>query len=442
MATDQKHLRKRGNVWWLHYRIPEEYKLLPECIKYKAIVTKSLKTDSLTQARKIRDAFLRRLDAQVDDHYKAWLDYEHEPVQIRQTVNANQGLSPFTISVPERDPAVDTVRRLMEKGSSIINNSNDFNKFKSVAMREQDAAMAMLGAKRVSGSSLRHLLKMVIREYELREKASKTITKIKRGVDWFLERCIQDDIDIEKIDYEQVREFVNQALEDGEAGSTIKGHLYGPRQVWKRAKQSRIVTGDNPFEGHYVPLNTISYSPFSYDEVYQLYANAEGELKTLIHVAATTGARVDELLTAEVRTPTGYNHPCWLIKFKQKGKTEQSTRVVPLHDSLNIDESFQFKSKYSTMRRKLKALVLDVLGEPINELTGKPRVLTIHSFRATVITQLAVKNRIHEKVVGTVTGHLGGGSSRAGAIRSYIHVDDLNDKKDIVDLLPWEPESL
>lgn len=442
MATDRKHLRKRGNVWWLHYRIPEEYKLLPECINYKAIVTKSLKTDSLNQARKIRDAFLRRLDAQVDDHYNAWFDYEHEPVSIRPTVNANQGYSPFTISIPERDPAVDTVRRLLEKGSSLINSSNDFNRFKSVAMREQDAALAVLGARRVSGSSLRQLLKMVIKESELRGKAPKTINKIRRAVDWFIEGIIQDDIDIDRIDYEQVREFINQGLEDGVAGSTIKGHLYGLRQVWKRAKQSRIVTGDNPFEGHYVPLNTTSYSPFSYKEVYQLYANAKGELKTLIHAAVTTGARVDELLTAEVKTPTGCPYLCWLIKFKQKGKTEQSTRVVPVHDSLNIGEGFQFRNKYNTMRRQLKALVQDVLGEPINELTGAPRVLTIHSFRATVITQLVVRNKINEKVVGTVTGHVGGGSSRVGALRSYIHVDDLNDKKEIVDLLPWEPESL
>ena len=32
MASDKKHLRQRGDVWWLHYRIPNQFKLLPECI--------------------------------------------------------------------------------------------------------------------------------------------------------------------------------------------------------------------------------------------------------------------------------------------------------------------------------------------------------------------------------------------------------------------------
>lgn len=73
MASDTKYLRQRGGEWWLHYRIPTQFKLLPECIKFNGIATFSLKTDSLREARRKRDGFIHVLEMQVDNHDQAWL---------------------------------------------------------------------------------------------------------------------------------------------------------------------------------------------------------------------------------------------------------------------------------------------------------------------------------------------------------------------------------
>jgi integrase len=225
------------------------------------------------------------------------------------------------------------------------------------------------------------------------------------------------------------------------AGSTLNGHLYGLRQVWDRAKKSKIVTGDNPFSSHGIPKESVSYSPFSSEEVMALYDVANDELKLLIHAAATTGARMGELLTGEVRTPTTFNKPCWFFKFKDKGKTEQSTRVVPLHSSLVLPEGFTFKLTDRTVTRQFKELRDRIITNNIDECTGKPRKLSFHSFRTTLITELVVRQGISEKVVGAITGHLAG-SMKMGSITSYINSDDLELKSQTVDRIKWDCQLL
>lgn len=424
MATDRKYLRFHHGNWWLHYRIPERYKLLPECVGFNAILPKNLETDSLREARRRRDVFLHGLEAQSDDLYKAWL-----PKGNQETYPDNAPLS--------EHPQLPKINEILARGSSILGQEPKANKLKQVANWERDAVFALLNNQRTTGRSLKELLNVVVKEAEAKGLSDATIKKIRRGPSWFLENIIQSDIDIADIDHDQVSDFLVNEQERGAAGSTLRGHLYGLSKVWQRAKKSKIVSGDNPFMEHSVNMETESFSPFTYDEIYELYRHAEGELKTLIHAGATTGARVDELLTGEIKTVSTYEKPCWLLKFKDKGKTEQSTRAVPVHDSLKLDNGFRFTITYNTVQKQLKEIQEKVLGECLNELTGKPRKLSFHSLRSTVITELVAKQRINEKVVGGVTGHLGGDTSKVGSIRGYIYADDLQDKKAIVDLLPW-----
>lgn len=433
MTIDKKHLRKHGSGWWLHYRIPERYKLLPECLKYNDIMPRNLETDSLREARRRRDIILHGLEAQASDHHKAWLP-EGGKVESGLLEASNNPL--HILTTPS---ARDTfkIRKILAKGSAILGDKPSPKKLKQVANRERDAVLGLLKAKPHSGDSLKRLTEQVAKESLTQGKAEATIYKITRGTSWFLSNLLQNDISISAIDHDQVREFIHTDLEQGVAGSTLKGHLYGLRQVWKRAKQSKLVSGDCPFDEHTIKVESKPFDPFTIEEIRSLYQSAKGELKTLIHAAAVTGARVDELLTAEVKTPSTFEHPCWLFKFKQKGKTAQSTRVVPVHSSLPITDGFLFSLTYDSVQSRLKRLQESVLGQPVHELTGLPRKLSMHSFRAYVITELVVTHRINEKVVGGVTGHLGGGQSKAGALRGYIHIEDLNKKKEIVELLPW-----
>lgn len=430
MASESKHLRTRGNVWWLHYRIPKRFQLLPECIKFNGIAVYSLETDSLREARRKRDGFIHRLEMQVDNHYQAWLP-EREDIPAKPA-------HPFMIKLP--DPNHVQAKRVLELGNRLLGVNSSSSKFKDVATREQDAVLALFNANRGSTKGLKALTARVAKEKETEGLAPKTVSKIRRSATWFLEHLLQDDIDIDVIDYDQVHGFILAGLDAGvAAGSTLKGHMYGLSAVWKRARQSKLVSGDNPFEKHGIRIDSQPYDPFTYHEIYQLYNRAEGELKTLIHAGATTGARIDEVLTAEVKTPSTFNGPCWLFKFKEKGKTGQSTRVVPVHASLNLPEGFQFALNTSTATKQVRKLIDEVLGIRLHELSGLPRILSFHSFRATVITELVVKHRINEKVVGAITGHVGGGRSKeAGVIRDYIHPGDLQEKWATVNLLPWK----
>ena len=124
--------------------------------------------------------------------------------------------------------------------------------------------------------------------------------------------------------------------------------------------------------------------------------------------------------------------------FKDKGKTTQSTRIVPIHPSLNLPEGFTFRSLANrTATKQFKQLREACITDSLHELTGKPRKLAFHSFRTTVITELTVTHRINEKVAGAITGHLAG-NSRVGSIRTYINPNDLQALLETVCLLPWD----
>jgi len=295
----------------------------------------------------------------------------------------------------------------------------------------------LAGKKPDKTKMLRYLTDKVITERQATQQATKTLLKIRRSTDWFLEHTLINDIDITKIDYDQVQEFITADTSRGVAGSTLNGHLYGLGQVWNRAKQSKIVTGENPFSNHRVSKGSVSYDPYTHEEIYKMHDAADEDLKILIHAAATTGARLNELLTAEVIVPSTFNHPCWFFKFKDKGKTAHSTRVIPVHSSLQLPAGFSFRLTDRTVTRKFKEIRDRIIVDGIKEGTGQPRKLSFHSFRTTVISELVGVKEIDREIVGKITGHQSGGGD-VGSINSYIQMDDLSKKKRIVEAITWD----
>lgn len=434
MAYDKKHLRLRGNVWWLHYRIPERHKLLPECLNFNSILTKSLGTDSIREAKRRRDIFLHGLEAQAEDYYKAWLPKRQEPVGDGLP-EAIVSLNPPYISFKPENPNMVNVRAILAKSGYKDGSGADLTKMKSAAQREREAVFALLGEKRHAGKSLKNLTKAVIRETEAKGLASSSNSKIERSTQWFLESIMEDDIDIDLIEFDLVSGCLTAELEAGKSGSTVNGYLWGLKKVWERARRSKLVSGDNPFTHHRISAKAEShYDPFTLEEIRALYDHADTEFKTLIHAGATTGARIGEMLRTEVKVINGQH--CWLFNFKHKGKTEQSTRIVPLHDSLQLPEGFSFKISYRRAQRIIGEYIDTALGERLHELTGKPRTLRFHSFRSTVITHLR-RLRYSEKAIGSVTGHLGEDGSKGSSLPVYEHVESIPFKKELVDQIQW-----
>jgi len=425
---DTKHLRLRYKTWGIHYKIPERLKSHPRFKDSPAFYTRSLHTDSLTTARRLRDAIIRDLNAGLDDVYDAWKhELKNRSLEFDKDNPHLNGQQAYA------DLLVDSIVDEAIKEYGIDPETGDPLQISEEHQLVLDVINNRQPAKH---KRLKFITAKFLEECTANKLAPKTVLKIRRSADWFLGHLVQDDIDIELIDYDQVRGFITQDLTNGAAGATINGHLYGLKQIWDRAKRSKLVTGENPFSRHRISKDTQSYDPYTWDEVAAMYRAADDELKTLIHAAATTGARLNELLTATVQTPTTWKRSCWLFKFKDKGKTEQSTRAVPLHPTLQLPEGFTFDMSDRTVARRFKELKDKTIGEPANELTGKPRKLSFHSFRSTVITELTVNQRINEKVVGAVTGHLAG-SAKVGSIRTYINPDDLEAKFRTVSDIPW-----
>jgi len=430
---DAKHLQLRGNVWWLYYKIPKRLKSLPQFEHHPAIYAQSLKTDSLVKARRLRNTIIHNLnDVPVDPH-EAW-----EKVITKRSEEFKEYNRHLDGNITYEDLLQDEILTEASNKSGI----NKLTGHPLELTEEQQVKLDVL-AKNIpeKKKGLVFLTNKVTQESKAIGQAPKTLLQIKRASNWLLEQLYQNDINITLIEYDQVHSFVIQELNTGVAPMTVNGYLSGLRKVWNRAKESKIVSGDNPFSNHKIGKRSQSYDPFTYDEIFTLYDNANDNLKTLIHAGATTGARLNELLTAEVKTVSTFDSPCWLFKFKDRGKTAHSTRVVPLHPSLNLPDGFSFNISSSTIDSQFRNLRKEILGEPIHELTGNPRKLSFHSFRSTVVTYLTADKRINEKVVGSITGHLGGGGS-AGSIRTYINPDDLQMKLDLVSQLPWiEPDS-
>lgn len=386
-----------------------------------AIYTQNLKTDSLIKARRLRDTIIANLNQSIGD------DNAHE-VWEKEIIKRSQQ---FQQDNPHLDGQFDYRDLLADELE--IKTQYTKEKLSDVEQVQLEVLTRKIPNKKVM---LRHIAKQVITERETHGQAHKTINKIRRSVDWFLEHTLNDDLEITLIDWDMVHEFVMIDVKQGVSGSTIDGHLFGLRQIWDRARQSKLVNGDNPFQKHNIKKDSTPYEPFSKAEIKRLYDAAEGELKVLIHAGAVTGARINELLTCEVKTPSTYDHPCFFFKFKDKGKTEQSTRVVPLHHSLSLPEGFHFTLKGSTAQDQVRKLIDRVLGVRLNEMTGEARKLSFHSFRSTVITELTTDHGINEKIVGSISGHTAG-SSRAGSIRTYIQPNDLSMKKKIIDMIEW-----
>jgi integrase len=428
----EKYLQQRGNIWWIYYRLPKNLLLHPDYEKYRktGIYTQSLKTDSLVIAKKLRDEIIYNLN-KVEDAYTAM-----DKKILEKSKNYVQRFDEF--GLPIHKTFEDELKRaILVTLQTPLSPNFKHGEINTISAGNQ-LILDVINKKRPDSTKmLRSLLKKVLEEKKANGKASKTVSKIKRSVEWFLSHALKDDIDITQITFDQVSAYIAEERENEVPGSTLNGYLYGLRQVWERAKKSKIVEGDNPFGSHGVSKDSESYDPFTYAEVFALYDAADEDMKTLIHAAATTGARLGELITCEAKTPSTVNFKCWFFKFKDKGKNVQSTRIVPVHSSLTIEEGFKFNYSASVVTRDFKELRDKVITDLYDECTGKERKLTFHSFRSTVITELVAEKAISEKVVGSISGHLAG-TTNSGSITTYIQPKALELKRKIVEQIAWK----
>jgi hypothetical protein len=427
MASDTKYLQKRGRIWWIYYAIPKRLKNNPRFIN-TTTYTASLHTDSLRRAKIARDVIIAKFDTYATDDYSAWQAAIAE--QLDRFIQDNPHLD-------TQDARGIMLEDVLQAARERFGTNPDDGSPKQLSASDEHQ-IAILGNKPQTASG--SLVALGIRASVGKKNAGKanaTVNKINNSVRWFLATRAVSDMQITDITHDIVSDAIAASLRSC-SGSTIAGYLYGLNQVYKIAKKSKLVTGDSPFDDHEFSLDKQSFDPFTKQEIYQLYQAATGPLQRLIHAAATTGARLSELHGAAVAVPNGVDYPCWHIAYRHKGKNASSTRIVPIHSSINIaDYADGYGVCTSTLSTQFKELVKRVITNKNMAVSGRARKLSLHSFRTSVTTELTTVHRVAPILAKAITGHASGAS--LGSIETYISLDDMAMKKSLVELIVWEP---
>lgn len=424
---DKKYLQLRGRVYWLYYRIPKKLALLPQ-FENLTYYTQSLQTDSLVMARRARDTIIARFNTNVGDEYAAWQDAVL--ARSEQFIQHNpDGHPETTYASIESEAILDAARQRYGTDPST-------GEPLQLSASQQIQLQVLSGRPNARHSSILGLLDTVVSEKIKSGHSLSTINKLKNSVSWFLQRMSATNMQIADITYGSVHNLV---MTEPCSSSTMRGYLNSMNLLYSAAYRFRYVTEKtSPFVGFTLDDDRQSYDSYTKQEIYDLYNASTGPLRLFIHAAATTGCRISEILAADIRTPAGFSMPCWMIQFRTKGKNAGATRIVPVHPSIDIS---LYEHGYGKSSRwisdHLSRLVDAVIVDKINPDTGKPRKLSAHSFRSSLITELVINKHVSESLVGAISGHVAGRS--IGAMRTYVHTNNLEDKRAAVNMVEWNP---
>lgn len=444
MATKKLpfNIRKHGNKYQFHGRIPTDLLDHPFFADNNSgFYYKSLGTSNLREAIIRRDEILATFETLREgsqgDKFNLWTKrYRAETKQ-------------FTKRHPDfEDPGEFKSIELMlllEKLKKQHGTDKRIDEPKVIPEDTQIRIDALMGKKKSYKETIRYSLNKLIKEREARKGASgtapKTLSKIKRGVEWFLEQIGERDIGLLDIDREQVAVIVNNMLDSGVAPKTLDGFLYGPRIVYDHIYENNPNKAHlNPFTRHKIPTSqATSYDLFTWDEIRELWLNAEDpDMKLAVQIGATTGARISEVTSLTTKHIKGFDGLCYAIKLNEKGKTEDASRVLPVHPKLadELGEGWKYPQKSKTLTTKFGKLRDKAITDWLNPLTEKQRKLSFHSFHVTVASYLVNDLGLTETLASMYTGHKPDKKGHS-AIVGYLRTPDLKKKLEICQRLPW-----
>lgn len=444
MATKKLpfNIRKHGNKYQFHGRIPKDLLNHPYFgDSHSGFYYKSLETDNLREAIKKRDLILATFETLREgsqgETYDLWAKKYRE--ETKQFIKKHPHFED-----PGEFKSIELML-LLEKLKKEHGIDARTGEPKVIPEDTQIRIDALMGKKKSYKGSLRYSLNKLIKEREARKGASgtapKTLSKIKRGVEWFLEQIGERDIGLLDIDREVVAVIVNNMLDSGVAPKTLDGLLYGPRIVYDRVYENNPNKAHlNPFTRHKIPTSqATSYDLFTWDEIRELWLKAEDpHLKLAVQIGATTGARINEVATLTTKRINGFDGLCYAIKFNEKGKTEDASRVLPVHPKLadKLGEGWRYPQSDKTLTTKFAKLRDKAITEWLDPLTEKQRKLSFHSFRVAVASYLVNELGIPEATASMYTGHKPD-KKGSSAIVGYVRTPALKKKLEICQRLPW-----
>ncbi|WP_321326817.1 DUF6538 domain-containing protein [Thiomicrorhabdus sp.] len=407
-----KHLTKQFNTWTYQRRVPAELKDHP---KYagKKVIRKSLKTDSLQVALKLRDAENAKLEAIIrgdlitdyEEAYRELVEYEGHPASAtRETIEniwcALDSLEDTYDLGGKLDPAY-------KKDPMIL----AFKAYLDRASGKTDAPIK---------ATLLQALEISKHKAKANAQAQRYINSFDNAVNQFIKFLGVADIELNWIDTKTVDEYIEYRLRTVTT-KTVKNDITALSTIFKTVKRKNMVSSNNPFlEPNLSTKRSKQREAFSVSEARAILNALPERFKLVWLIAYYTGIRREELFNLSAssivlkESEEGYIK-CFSIAPNGKGKTINSTRFIPIHPELepHLEDFNGFDFAPNTFgNHRLKATI---------KLYGKAFADShpLHSLRHTFSTTLHNHFPEQPQLIDWLTGHTR--SIRSESFQTYFH---------------------
>jgi len=401
MSPERKHLKFNGSSWVFQKRIsPEVAKLLN---RKSVVYTKSLGTDSLKEARALRNAELVYLDRlqkaeQINPSYQDVLaryktmdahDLDHLFVKVDDEMTSEYS----HIGHPEWEALSDEEKEMSDLPSyvrekddieyrvlaSLTGNNPDFEPPEKWRMKFTEACDKLL--LELKGDGLK----------------PKTLGKYKNSVKLFLTYLGVEDYSVFKVKRIDVRNYIVFMKDSDYSASHITTALSNLGMIWNYVRDVENLNTENPFREHRIQKKKKGQIKKFYRNwkitdlrtIIEVLADArDGSLDQLpVYISWYTGSRGDEVygikpedIKVDEKTDITY------IEFTD-GKTESAIRKCPCHPEL-IKKLEDFKG----FKRPTYDAYSNVFLRIKKELGHESKRFAFHSIRGNTSTNLERMN--------------------------------------------------
>ncbi|NVK23757.1 MAG: tyrosine-type recombinase/integrase [Gammaproteobacteria bacterium] len=404
---ENQYLKLRGNIWWYQRRVPTA---LRERFKGETIISQSLNTGDIREARAKRDIINGKLEEQK---FNSFNPDRHRFLELVQEFTYEKDRNPEDWDVP-----LDGRRLRRMGGEAAVDAYSTVNGYEDKRYK------------------YRMTLKEGVEAWTRKFKATKTtdtVSKIKKTAYDFLEFLNLYDIQLAEITNRQVHDFI-EVQQATKAKATVLGKLSRLRSVWTYCKSLGEVTGESPFDGHIVVGSDEGNKkqPFTVEEMTWIKNNVATDdpvKRLLLELGVFTGCRISELCNL---TPEHViNRDGVSAIFIEEGKTSAATRLVPVTDDLG--ERLEALAEKKTTGERLFGIegkdasrwFSRIKTEHISTDSAK----SFHSFRVMFATAMQ-QAEVEELKAAAIIGHKRGNTMTYGYYSKGYELKQLKEAYD------------
>ena len=417
---DNKYLTLKGrnkDTWYIQVRVPKN---LQKVVK-KPFIKQSTKSSDIKEARKQRDEIVGQLksleERNAQGEFKLLVDNylgidKEKLLEIQEQVTDGLRAEYPWIGHPEQGD---------------LPNPTD------AEMVEADALSYLITGKMKDKYKLT-LSQAMAQNWRYSDYSDKTKSSHKKAVQRFNKFLNSKDFRVGSIERYHTLEFKLHLEQNSQlANGTISRHFTDLGVIWNYARGSERYTYENPFAKHGIKVKASreSYSAWDIEDLRKVVATMKDDRdKLVVYLAWYTGARLGECLSVRPEDIYKDNKSgIWVVSIKPdraiedymnkidaSAKTENSRRIVPIHDAL-LKPLKNFKIEGKGWKRKLPNSYSNYFGrqkklvkDPVNPLT---KHYCFHSIRHNVATNYENAN-VKESISARLVGH-----STVGATMTY-----------------------